>query len=135
MPTGIPISPFLLKIRAICPLSDASYDTVALSVSIWGKRVKSIQKRDGNHTSQYETPSRISSPSFTFHLAIFPSVIVGDKAGIFIGVYSGSTSPNDDVYEKNTHIEFRVMHNKTETHMKRSILIYPIYTKTGHSFS
>ena len=52
------------------PSSMASTSMVALSVS----------------TSAITSPGETFSPSFFNHVAIFPSVIVGDKAGIKIGI-------------------------------------------------
>jgi len=56
------------SILARTPFSVASKATVALSVSI----------------SQSESPSEYYCPSLIFHFTIFPSLIVGLKAGILL---------------------------------------------------
>ena len=65
-PTCTPFVPSTWMIFAIIPSSWASTSIVALSVSI----------------SSRTSPVENESPSFTFQLAMFPSVIVGDIAGM-----------------------------------------------------
>ena len=68
VPTATPSVPSATRMLLITPSSSASTSIKALSVSI----------------SAITSPEDTVSPSFTSHRASFPSVIVGDKAGIFI---------------------------------------------------
>ena len=68
--TATPSVPAGTRILPRVPSSTASTSIVALSVSI----------------SAITSPERTASPSLFSHLARFPSVIVGERAGIRIGV-------------------------------------------------
>lgn len=64
------------NILASVPSSSSSNETTALSVSI----------------SQRTSPGSILSPSFLNHWTIFPSVIVGDREGMFTGNPSAASN-------------------------------------------
>ena len=70
VPTFTPSVPASTAIEAIVPSSTASNSIVALSVSI----------------SAMMSPALTVSPGFTSHLASVPSSMVGERAGILIGV-------------------------------------------------
>ena len=70
VPTFTPSVPSGTSMVAITPSSTASNSMVALSVSI----------------SARMSPERTLSPALTSHLASVPSSIVGDSAGILMGV-------------------------------------------------
>ena len=70
VPTFTPSVPSSTWIEASVPSSTASNSIVALSVSI----------------SAMMSPASTLSPGLTSHLASVPSSMVGDRAGILIGV-------------------------------------------------
>jgi hypothetical protein len=71
--------PSATRILPSVPSSTASTSMVALSVSI----------------SAITSPERTASPSFLSHLASVPDSMVGDSAGIRMGVGIARKSPGD----------------------------------------
>src|SRR5690606_28918105 len=75
-----------MRIRPSVPSSTASTSIVALSVSI----------------SAMTSPAETRSPSLTCHVAIFPSVMVGERAGIVmvIGILKPSLIAIANVFDR-----------------------------------